>query len=66
MQISSFYIAAYAEGELAENMHYEPLPIKDLVDPTMSNWCHHSPYILKQGRIIWWNPEKEEDIVDVS
>ncbi|CAL1675127.1 unnamed protein product [Lasius platythorax] len=55
---------AYAEGELAENMHYEPLPIKDLVDPTMSNWCHHSPYILKQGRIIWWNPEKEEDIVD--
>ncbi|XP_072747686.1 radial spoke head protein 4 homolog A [Anoplolepis gracilipes] len=52
---------AYIEGDLAENMHYEPLSIKDLVDPTMSNWCHHSPYILKQGRIIWWNPEEEED-----
>ncbi|XP_029661316.1 radial spoke head protein 6 homolog A [Formica exsecta] len=56
--------ATYTEGELSENMHYEPLSIKDLVDPTMSNWCHHSPYILEQGRIIWWNPEKEEDIVD--
>ncbi|XP_070156847.1 radial spoke head protein 6 homolog A [Polyergus mexicanus] len=55
---------AYIEGELSENMRYEPLSIKDLVDPTMSNWCHHSPYILEQGRIIWWNPEKEEDIVD--
>lgn len=64
--MSYFYITAYTEGELLENMHYEPLSIKDLVDPNMSNWCHHSPYILEQGRIIWWTPEKEEDIVDVS
>lgn len=65
MQISPFYMAVYAEGELVENMNYEPLSIKALVDSTMSNWCHHNPYILKQGRISWWNPEKEEDIVDV-
>lgn len=34
------------------------------MDP--SNWCHHSPYILKQGRTVWWTPEKEEEIADVS
>ncbi|XP_018396304.1 PREDICTED: radial spoke head protein 4 homolog A [Cyphomyrmex costatus] len=50
-------------NELLENMNYDPLPIKDLVDPSMSNWCHHSPYILKQGRTVWWN-SKEENIVD--
>ncbi|XP_018318300.1 radial spoke head protein 6 homolog A [Mycetomoellerius zeteki] len=53
----------YTEDELLENMNYDPLPTKDLVDPSMSNWCHHSPYILKQGRTVWWNP-KEENIVD--
>ncbi|XP_011878263.1 PREDICTED: radial spoke head protein 6 homolog A [Vollenhovia emeryi] len=50
--------------ELLENTNYDPLPIKDLVDPSMSNWCHHSTYILKQGRTVWWNPEKEKKIVD--
>jgi len=54
------------EGEITENPHYEPLSIKNLVDPSMSNWCHHSPYVLKQGRIVWWSPEKEEEIADVS
>ncbi|TGZ46243.1 Radial spoke head protein 4-like protein A [Temnothorax longispinosus] len=52
--------------DLSENINYDPLPIKDLVDPSMSNWCHHSPYILEQGRTVWWNLEKEEKIVDVS
>jgi len=54
------------EEELLENINYDPLPIKDLVDPSMSNWCHHSPYILKQGRTVWWNHKKEENIIDVS
>ncbi|XP_012137342.1 radial spoke head protein 4a isoform X2 [Megachile rotundata] len=36
-------------GGLSENVHYDPRPIKELIDPSMSNWCHHSPYILKQG-----------------
>ncbi|XP_011689369.1 PREDICTED: radial spoke head protein 6 homolog A [Wasmannia auropunctata] len=52
------------EEELLENVNYDPLPIKDLVDPSMANWCHHSRHILKQGRIIWWNPEKEENIIN--
>lgn len=54
------------ERMISENIHYDALPIKDLVDPSMSNWCHHTPYILKQGRTVWWNPEKEEAVVDVS
>ncbi|XP_033305795.1 radial spoke head protein 6 homolog A [Bombus vosnesenskii] len=51
-------------GELSENVHYDPLPIKDLIDPSMSNWCHHAPYLLKQGRVVWWNPKaaQEEEI----
>ncbi|KAI4481115.1 hypothetical protein M0804_009741 [Polistes exclamans] len=52
-------------GTLTENVHYDPLPVKDLVDPSMSNWCHHTPYILKQGRTVWWDPrEKEEEVIE--
>ncbi|XP_014477558.1 PREDICTED: radial spoke head protein 6 homolog A [Dinoponera quadriceps] len=50
------------EGNLLENANYEPLPIEDLADP--SNWCHHSPYILEQGRTVWWSPEREEEIAN--
>ncbi|KZC06536.1 Radial spoke head protein 4 like protein A [Dufourea novaeangliae] len=53
-------------GTLSENPHYDPLPIKDLVDPSMSNWCHHAQYILKQGRTVWWDPGKGDDEVDVG
>ncbi|XP_076665778.1 radial spoke head protein 4a [Andrena cerasifolii] len=51
-------------GALSENPHYDPLPIKDLVDSSMSNWCHHAPYILKQGRTVWWDPGRmgEEEL----
>ncbi|XP_036145932.1 radial spoke head protein 6 homolog A [Monomorium pharaonis] len=48
--------------ELSENINYDPLPIKDLVDSSMSNWCHFSPYILKQGRTVWWNLEEEDNV----
>ncbi|XP_017791939.1 PREDICTED: radial spoke head protein 6 homolog A [Habropoda laboriosa] len=48
-------------GVLTENVHYDPVPVKDLIDPSMSNWCHHAPYILKQGRIVWWNPRSDEE-----
>ncbi|KAF7990850.1 hypothetical protein HCN44_000655 [Aphidius gifuensis] len=52
---------------ISENHHYKPLPVKELVDPSMSNWCHHSEYILSQGRTVWWNstdetePKNEDD-----
>lgn len=53
-------------GVLSENVHYDPLPIKDLIDPSMSNWCHHAPYLLKQGRVVWWNPKAAQEEVSLS
>lgn len=68
LKIVHYLHLVYTEEELSENINYDPLPIKDLVDPSMSNWCHCSPYILTQGRTVWWEEslEKEENIVDVS
>ncbi|XP_022920773.1 radial spoke head protein 6 homolog A isoform X2 [Onthophagus taurus] len=39
-----------------ENKRYEPPPIRDLTDGSMSFWVHHTLYILPQGRTSWWNP----------
>ncbi|KAJ3195504.1 Radial spoke head protein 4 A [Irineochytrium annulatum] len=49
-----------ADGEEAEsstiiiNPEYEGLPNDALLNPT--NWVHHVPYILPQGRVTWENP----------
>ena len=40
-----------------ENPDFEPLPIRDLTDPTMAFWVHHTLPILKQGRTVFWNPK---------
>ncbi|XP_075221593.1 radial spoke head protein 6 homolog A-like [Lycorma delicatula] len=39
-----------------ENSDFEPLPMKDLVDPSVAFWVHHSQNILTQGRTKWWSP----------
>lgn len=36
-----------------ENPEYEPMTIYDLTDPTLTNWVHHTAYILPQGRTVW-------------
>ncbi|KAL7301341.1 hypothetical protein TKK_0006072 [Trichogramma kaykai] len=51
-------------GDIVINRHYEQPALKDLIDPSMCNWCHHSPYLLKQGRTVWLEPGKTEDEVD--
>ncbi|KAJ3101498.1 Radial spoke head protein 4 A [Phlyctochytrium planicorne] len=50
-----------AEGDEADhnttiiiNPEYEGLPNDALLNP--SNWVHHVPYILPQGRTTWENP----------
>lgn len=44
------------------NTEFEPIPIRDLIDTSLSNWVHHVQYILPQGRCRWWNPmQKNED-----
>merc|ERR1719309_1238178 len=50
--------SANAVDKLAchENLDFEELPLGELAEPGLTNWCHHAPYILPQGRCIWWNP----------
>ncbi|CAH0550690.1 unnamed protein product [Brassicogethes aeneus] len=40
----------------SENPKYDPPPLKDLLDMSVSFWVHHTLYILPQGRTSWWNP----------
>ncbi|XP_035688014.1 radial spoke head protein 4 homolog A-like [Branchiostoma floridae] len=55
------------EGEEArdtyvENPDFEPVPVRDLTDPSLANWVHHVQHILPQGRCTWFNPvQKQED-----
>ncbi|XP_058806534.1 radial spoke head protein 6 homolog A [Phymastichus coffea] len=44
------------EADVVINRHYEQPAIRDLIES--SNWCHHSPCILAQGRVIWQDPGK--------
>lgn len=32
-----------------ENSRYEPVPLRELMDASMSFWVHHTLYILPQG-----------------
>ena len=49
-----------------ENPDFDGIPVKDLVDPTVSNWVHHVQHILPQGRCTWFNPvqQPEDDFED--
>ncbi|KAK0041151.1 radial spoke head protein 4 A [Biomphalaria pfeifferi] len=56
------------EGEggrdhFVENIDFEGIPVRELADPSLSNWVHHVQHILPQGRCSWWNPvqKAEED-----
>jgi len=45
-----------------ENLDFEGIPVRELVDPLLSNWVHHVQHVLPQGRTAWWNPvQKNED-----
>nr|CAD7575243.1 unnamed protein product [Timema californicum] len=60
-----FFAAQTADSEVrtsyVENPDFEPVPLKDLLDKSMSFWVHHTLYILKQGRTTWWSPKSEEE-----
>lgn len=44
------------------NSEFEGLSLREMIDPSMTSWAHHSQYILPQGRCTWYNPyEKPED-----
>ncbi|XP_057651885.1 radial spoke head protein 6 homolog A [Diorhabda carinulata] len=46
------------------NPKYEPPPLKDLLDMSLSFWVHHAQYILPQGRTTWWNPNPMPEVAD--
>ena len=54
------------EGEgrtdFTENPDFEGLPIRELVDPSLSNWVHHVQHILPQGRCVWFNPVQKPEV----
>lgn len=55
-----------AGSGIIKNRRYEPLPLKDLIDPSMSNWCHHARYLLRQGRVKWLAPGKADGEGEVN
>lgn len=65
----SYYIFDEEEEEEEEggsrenfiiNPDYEPHPMRDLTDPSLSHWVHHVQHILPQGRCVWFPPAKPE------
>lgn len=40
--------------KITENPKFQPIPIRELTDPSLASWVHHSQHILKQGRTVWW------------
>ncbi|CAH1173759.1 unnamed protein product [Phaedon cochleariae] len=46
------------------NPKYDPPPLKDLLDGSVSFWVHTAAYILPQGRTNWWNPSPMPDVND--
>ena len=39
-------------GEFMENPEFEPIPVRELADPSLANWVHHVLHILPQVRNI--------------
>lgn len=37
-----------ARDNFVENLDFEGIPVRDLIDPTLSNWVHHVQHILPQ------------------
>lgn len=37
---------------------FRPPSMTRLLSPTMELWVHHTAYVLRQGRAIWWNPPR--------
>ncbi|KAH0568422.1 hypothetical protein KQX54_020828, partial [Cotesia glomerata] len=53
-------------GKLSINPNYHPLSVKDLTDPSLSNWCHHNRYIYEDGQTTSWDSSEEESDEDSS
>ena len=61
----TFFAASNQEGEITINRNYEPPSLKELTDPSMSYWVHHTHYLLEQGRVTWRQPGKPDSDISV-
>ncbi len=34
------------------NEEFEGMPVRELADPSLSNWVHHVQHILPQGKVF--------------
>ena len=50
-----------AHDSFVENPEYIAPTVRELADPSMSNWVHIAQHILPQGRCVWWDPTKKSD-----
>ena len=46
MNFNMFYFSG--RDNFVENLDFEGIPTKELVDPSLSNWVHHVQHILPQ------------------
>lgn len=53
------YIVHTGSGVIEPNPDFEIRKISEYADIT--NWCHHTPFLLPQGRTVWWNPVQKLD-----
>jgi radial spoke head protein 4A len=44
-----------------ENPEFDGIPVRDLADPSLANWVHHTSHILPQGRTVWHNTNKKPE-----
>ncbi len=55
------YLLVYVKGSgvIEPNPEFEIDKINEYGD--IANWSHHIPYLLPQGRTVWWNPVQKAD-----
>ncbi|KAK7485008.1 hypothetical protein BaRGS_00023786 [Batillaria attramentaria] len=61
-----YFVCNDPRDHFVNNLDFEGIPVRDLTDPTLSNWVHHVQHILPQGRCSWWNPEPDEPEPEVG
>jgi len=43
-----FVLPCTGRDNFVENLDFEGIPVKELVDPSLSNWVHHVQHVLPQ------------------
>ena len=64
MVVQTMYICVLVccttgSGVIEPNPEFDIEKIAEYGD--IANWSHHIPYLLPQGRTVWWNPVQKAD-----